>query len=196
MSTLIVTAHPDPGSLTHRAAGRVRELLGPERTRTAHLAQEGFDPRFTHEDLAAYRGLGAPDHGVRAQQRRVDGATELVLVFPVYWWTMPALLKGWIDRVFIAGWAFDLQDGTIVPRLAGLRAHLLPVSGTSAASFQRHGYAGAFAVQVEAGILDYCGVRRGATAFLHDSESTDAELVGRRLETAAAAIAAAVVASD
>ena len=74
MSTLIVTAHPDPGSLTHRAAGRVRELVGPERTRTAHLAQEGFDPRFTSEDLAAYRGLGAPDHGVRAQQRRVHNA--------------------------------------------------------------------------------------------------------------------------
>lgn len=41
MSTLIVTAHPDPGSLTHHAARRLHEVLGDGATETAHLAQEG-----------------------------------------------------------------------------------------------------------------------------------------------------------
>ncbi|MDO9410904.1 NAD(P)H-dependent oxidoreductase [Patulibacter sp.] len=192
MSTLIVTAHADTDSLTHRAAGALRDLVGPGRTRMAHLAQEGFDPRFTTEDLAAYRGRGSTDHGIRAQQRRVDGASDLVLVFPVYWWSMPALLKGWIDRVFVAGWAFGLVDDRIAPRLTDLTAHLLPVSGTSAESFARHGYADAFRTQVEVGILDFCGIRRGRTSFLHDAESTDAAAVAQGLETAVTAIAAAI----
>jgi NAD(P)H dehydrogenase (quinone) len=193
MSTLIVTAHPDPGSLTHRAAERVRELVGAEGTTVAHLAQEGFDPRFTLEDRLAYLGRGRPGADVRAEQERVDGVEHLVLVFPVYWWSMPALLKGWIDRVFVAGWAFGFDaDETIVPQLGRLTGHLLPVSGTTREAFARHGYTDSFSTQIERGVLDYCGVRRGATAFVHESESTDRAAVAREVEAAAAAVASAI----
>lgn len=195
MSSLILTAHPDPGSLTHRAAERVQALLGPGATTVAHLAQEGFDPRFTPEDRAAYLGRGPVAADVVAEQERVDRAEHLVLVFPVYWWSMPALLKGWIDRVLIAGWAFDVgEDERIVPGLGRLTAHLLPVSGTSAASFARHGYAASFSTQVELGVIDFCGMRRGTTAFLHDSESTDEAVVARALDAATTAIADGVAA--
>jgi NAD(P)H dehydrogenase (quinone) len=193
MATLIVTAHPDTGSLTHRAAQRVQELLPAGSTETAHLAQEGFDPRFTDSDRRAYleRRPAGPD--VLAEQARVDRATDLVLVFPVWWWSMPALLKGWIDRVFIGGWAFTLDEADrVVPALGRLTAHLLPVSGTAAESFARHGYAQSFRTQVEHGVLDYCGVQRGATAFLWESESGDETAVARSLEEAATAIATAV----
>jgi NAD(P)H dehydrogenase (quinone) len=194
MDTLVVTAHPDPESLTHHAAGRLRDRLGAERTGMAHLAQEGFDPRFTAEDRRGYLTRDPPAPDVAAEQRRVDEARHLVLVFPVYWWSMPALLKGWIDRVFIAGWAFhyDAEDDRIVPRLGALTGHLLPVSGTSAGSFARHGYTESFTTQIERGILDYCGVRRGATAFVHESESEDRDAVGREVETAVGAVAAAI----
>lgn len=192
MSTLIVTAHPDPDSLTHQAAQRLQEALGGAAT-VAHLAQEGFDPRFTPDDRRTYLGQEHPDPAVVAEQERIDAHTDLVLVFPVYWWSMPGLLKGWIDRVFITGWAFDLgDDDRIAPRLGHLTAHLLPISGTSRASFARHGYAQSFDTQVGHGILDYCGLRRGATAFLHDSESTEPGVVARELETAVAAVVAAV----
>jgi NAD(P)H dehydrogenase (quinone) len=193
VSTLIVTAHPDPGSLTHRAAARVAELLPAGTTETAHLAQEGFDPRFTEADRRAYleRRPAGPD--VVAEQERVDRATDLVLVFPVWWWSMPALLKGWVDRVFIGGWAFGFDDADrVVPALGRLTAHLLPISGTAAESFARHGYAQSFSTQVEHGVLDYCGIRRGATAFLWESESGDEVAVARSLEAAATTIAAAV----
>lgn len=193
MSALVVTAHPDTGSLTHHAARRVQELLGADDTVVAHLAQEGFDPRFTADDRELYRGAGRPDPAVLAEQRRLDGVSDLVLVFPVYWWSLPALLKGWIDRVFIADWAFDIgDDGRVVPRLDHLTAHLVPVSGTSAASFARHGYTDSFRTQVERGVVEYCGMRRDATAFVHDSESTDRGAVAAAVEVAATTVAEAV----
>ena len=193
MSTLIVTAHPDPGSLTHQAAARVAELLPAGTTETAHLAQEGFDPRFTATDRADYLGRTVSDPAVVVEQQRVDRATDLVLVFPVWWWSMPALLKGWVDRVFVGGWAFTFgPDDRIVPALGRLTAHLLPISGTAAESFDRHGYTQAFRTQVEHGVLDYCGIRRGARAFLWESESGDEAAVAARLEAAATTVAAAV----
>ncbi|MDT9594994.1 NAD(P)H-dependent oxidoreductase [Nocardioides zeae] len=200
MRTLIVTAHADPApapgeqprSVTHRTARRIQELLGGA-AEEAHLAQEGFDPRFTAADREAYLtgATAAPD--VIAEQRRLDRADHVVLVFPVYWWSMPALLKGWVDRVFVAGWAFDIgDDDRVVPRLDRLTAHLVPVSGTPAGSFERHGYARSFRTQVEHGVVGYCGMRSGATAFVHDSESADAAVVAAAVDAAATAVADAV----
>ena len=70
--------------------------------------------------------------------------------------------------------------------------HLIPVSGTSRASFARHGYLSAFETQVGHGILDYCGARRGATAFVHDSESGDRDATGAEVERAVAEVIAAI----
>lgn len=191
--TLVVTAHPDTGSLTHHAARRLAELLGPDHVTVAHLAQEGFDPRSTLADRRAYLGEAPPGPDVLAEQRRVDGADHLVLVFPVHWWSLPALLKGWVDRVLVAGWAFDLdEDGSVVPRLQRLTVHLLPLSGTSAASFARHGYTESFRTQVEQGVVGYCGARAGVTAFVHDSESGDRQAVAAAVERAAGAVAAGI----
>ncbi|MGJ9373821.1 NAD(P)H-dependent oxidoreductase [Nesterenkonia sp. CF4.4] len=193
MSTLIITAHPDTESLTHQAATLLQDIVGHEATAVGHLAQEGFDPRFTLNDRHLYLGRGTPDPDVVAEQDRLHHVSDLVLVFPVYWWSMPALLKGWFDRVFIARWAFDFDDtGRLVPKLGRLTVHVLATAGTAAGSFERHGYTQAFAAQVETGIFDFCGMRRGQTAFVHDSESTDTESVTTTMHAAVSRIAAVV----
>jgi NAD(P)H dehydrogenase (quinone) len=193
MRALIVTAHPDPDSLTHHAARRLRALVGEDDAVIADLAAEGFDPRFTAGDRADYRGKTVSDPDVIAEQRRIDEADHLVLVFPVYWWSMPALLKGWIDRVFIGGWAFDFdEDDRITRRLGHLTIHLLPVAGDDEASYERHGYAQSFSTQIEHGIIEYCGAKRGVTAFIRDSEGGDDDRVARDVDAAVAEIAAAI----
>ncbi|SCX45269.1 NAD(P)H dehydrogenase (quinone) [Klenkia marina] len=190
--TLVVTAHPDPASLTHRAAAELLDLLPPGSTEVAHLAQEGFDPRFTLSDHLTYRGLAPTSAAVQAEQRRVDAADHVVLVFPVHWWSFPALLKGWVDRVLIAGWAFDPgTDGRIAPRLQDRTLHLLPLAGATADSWGRRGYDRAFATQVEVGIAGFCGMRTGVTAFVHDSEA-DPGTTARAIREAAAQIAAGI----
>ncbi|RUQ96917.1 NAD(P)H-dependent oxidoreductase [Labedella endophytica] len=193
MSTLIVIAHPDPDSLTHHAAAALGDVLAEGDVSTADLAQEGFDPRFTLDDRAAYAEQRVLDPAIVSEQRRIDAAEHLVLVFPVYWWSMPALLKGWIDRVFVGPWAFEVgADDRIVPKLQNLTVHLLPVSGTARESFARHGYTESLRTQIEHGVVDYCGAQRGVTAFIHESEADDAEAVAGELESAVAAIAAAI----
>jgi NAD(P)H dehydrogenase (quinone) len=194
VKTLIVTAHPDQDSLTAGVARQVRTAVQPGDVELADLALEGFDPRFGTADRDAYRGDGDVPADVRQQQRRLDDVDHLVLVFPVYWWSMPALLKGWIDRVFINGWAFDIDPaGETRRNLGRLTVHLLPVAGDAAGTYERHGYEQALRTQIEHGIVDYCGAKRGATAFVHESEQADADARRGLVDDAVARVARAVV---
>lgn len=182
MKTLIVTAHPDPDSLTQRLAHQLATALQPVTTEMADLATEGFDPRFTPADRHTYRTGADVPADVAVEQRRLDTADHVVLVFPVYWWSMPALLKGWIDRVFVNGWAFDIHPTTGIRRnLSRLTMHLVPIAGDDADVYERHGYQHALRTQIEHGIIDYCGMVRGVTAFLHESERDDPDLRAREV---------------
>jgi len=174
MTVLIVTAHPHSPSLTSSIAEELTEALGSERVERADLMQEGFDPRFTLADRRTYlSGTDAPADVVR-EQRRLDRASDLVLLFPVFWWSMPALMKGWIDRVFVNGWAFSLgAEGGIRRRLGHLTVHLIAVAGDDAGVYERHGYERAMLTQIQHGIVDYCGAQRGAQTFVYDSETGD-----------------------
>ena len=177
MHTLIVVAHPEPASLTHTIASTIAEGIvlsdGQHTVEIADLAQEGFDPRFTAADLTVHRQRAQAPDDVRWEQARIDRAQALVLVYPVYWWSMPALMKGWIDRVFSNGWAFDfnLQGGALIKQLQHLRIHLVGVGGADASTYARHGYEEAMKVQIDHGIFDYCGAQVMTSQLLLDSES-------------------------
>ncbi|MEZ2131234.1 MULTISPECIES: NAD(P)H-dependent oxidoreductase [unclassified Sinorhizobium] len=193
MHTLIVIAHPDPRSLSHSVAAHVAEgvsLSGPDNSfEIADLAAEGFDPRFTAADLAVHRREAPPLADVAVEQARIDRADALVLVYPVYWWSMPGLLKGWIDRVFANGWAYDESPDTrLMKKLRHLRVHLIAIGGANLRTYARHGYFGAMKTQIDHGIFDYCGARVVTSELLLQSEAQDpashldaARAIGRNL---------------
>lgn len=193
MKTVIVTAHPEPDSLTNQIAHRLASALDPSPVEVVDLAAEGFDPRFTVADRRTYLTGEHVTPDVAAEQRRLDEADQLVLVFPVYWWSMPAQLKGWIDRVFVNGWAFSVDPEHGIRRnLDRLTIHLIPVAGDDAGVYERHGYEQALRTQIEHGIIDYCGSRRGATAFVYDSEQEDAAARERVIDEAVSAVQRAI----
>ncbi|MFC6340305.1 flavodoxin family protein [Pseudomonas sp. CCM 7891] len=174
MHALIVVAHHDPRSLTHSLAAHVAAGLAAEghTFETADLADEGFDPRFSAADHAVHRTQATPPADVLAEQARIDRADALVLVYPVYWWSMPGLLKGWVDRVFTNGWAleYDMQTTKLVKKLGRLQVHLLGVGGADEGTFERHGYATAMSTQIDHGIFDYCGAKVVSSQLLLESE--------------------------
>lgn len=174
MHALIVIGHHDPDSLTHAIAEQIAAGLraAGHTSEFADLAREGFDPRFGLADHAVHRLQAAPPADVLAEQARIDRADTLVLVYPVYWWSLPALLKGWVERVFSHGWAFAYTaEGKINKLLKGRTAHLVGVAGADAGTFDRHGYGEAMRVQIEHGIFDYCGAKVLSSTLYTDSES-------------------------
>lgn len=162
MHTLIVTAHPHAQSLTHAVAAAiargVADAGGDHTTERADLAAEGFDPRFSAADFAVHDRITPPPADVLAEQARLDRADALVLVYPVFWWSLPAQLKGWIDRVFSNGWAYDVDDtGRVHKKLQRLKVHLVAIGGADLRTYARHGYFGAMRTQIDHGIFGYCG---------------------------------------
>lgn len=180
MHTLIVSAHPEPASLTHAIAQRIGEALlaaGDDTTVAfADLAGEGFDPRFTREDNALFRQAGPVPADVAAEHARLERADTLVLVYPLYWWSFPALLKGWIDRVFTQGWAYaDGPDGKVEKKLKHLQVHLVGLGGAGQDMIERRGYGAAMKTQIDMGIFDYCGARVLSSTLLLDSDTGGAQ---------------------
>lgn len=195
MTALVVVSHSDPDSLTHHVVRSVTDAIrtAGDAVETADLAAENFDPRFADGDLDLFRGKGNTPADVRAEQDRIDRADHLVLVFPMYWWSMPALLKGWIDRVFVSGWAYDLTaDYGIVKKLDRLTVHLVSLAGDDADSFERHGVYDAFRTQIERGIVEYCGATVGSTTFLHETDTKTPDALAAEVADLASAIAARV----
>lgn len=193
MHTLIVVAHHDASSLTHSLARQVAQGITDADPSHSHeildLAASGFDPRFSMADGAVHRHKSPPPADVLAEQARIERADALVLVYPVYWWSMPALLKGWIDRVFCNGWAFDFSPAaTLVKKLGHLQVHLLGVAGADAGTYERHGYGSAMKTQIDHGIFDYCGAPVISSTRVFESETQPAAAslqtaheLGRRL---------------
>ncbi|GAB5346834.1 NAD(P)H-dependent oxidoreductase [Pseudomonas fluorescens] len=178
MHALLFVAHHDPKSLTHSLAVQVAAGLtaAGHTYEIADLAAEGFDPRYTAADHRVHRTHAEPPADVLAEQARIDRADALVLVFPIYWWSPPGLLKGWVDRVFVNGWAIDYgPDSPGVKKLRHVQVHLLAVGAADASAFERHGYAKAMRTQIDYGIFDYCGAQVVTSKLLLESESGTAQ---------------------
>ncbi|WP_411388742.1 NAD(P)H-dependent oxidoreductase [Pseudomonas sp. MPB23] len=178
MHALIVVAHHDAQSLTHAVAAQVAAGLSSSghTVEMADLAAEGFDPRYTCADHLVHRTHATPPADVLAEQARIDRADALVLVFPIYWWSLPGLLKGWIDRVFVNGWAIEYgPDTPVVKKLRHLPVHLLALGAADDRAFERHGYAKAMRTQIDYGIFDYCGAQVLTSELLLESESGSAQ---------------------
>jgi putative NADPH-quinone reductase len=119
MRVLVLYAHPDPGSYVaalHRATIEGLAAAGHE-VDDCDLYAEGFDPILSREERLRYHDLSCNRAPVEPYIRRLEAAEGLVLVFPVWNFGLPAILKGFFDRVFLPGVSFRLENGRVWPNL-------------------------------------------------------------------------------
>ncbi|SDV46811.1 NAD(P)H-dependent oxidoreductase [Chitinasiproducens palmae] len=185
MNVLIVYAHPEPRSLN----GALRsETVSHLRSRGHHVqvsdlyamnwnavvspadsrAPQGgarFDPSLASRD-AYEAGLQADD--IAAEQEKLRWADVLILQFPLWWFSMPAIMKGWVDRVYAYGFAYGVGEHSDTHwgdrygegTLAGKRAMLLVTTGGWASHYAPRGVNGAIddlLFPIQHGILFYAG---------------------------------------
>ncbi|QBF30686.1 NAD(P)H-dependent oxidoreductase [Thalassococcus sp. S3] len=85
------------------------------------LNAEGFDPVLSEAERRGYHDVGRNRAPVSAYVERLHAAEALVMVFPVWNFGYPAILKGFLDRVFLPGVSFRLEEGRVVPNLTHIR---------------------------------------------------------------------------
>jgi putative NADPH-quinone reductase len=124
MRVLVVHAHPDPESYSRavrEAAVRGLRSAG-HHVDVIDLYEAGFVPAMSEAERRVYESdRPVLDPEVQRSVELVTGAGALVFVYPTWWWGLPAILKGWLDRVLVPGVAFTLGDGPPRPALSNIR---------------------------------------------------------------------------
>lgn len=135
MRTLIVLDHPYEGSFTRALVMAATEGLAAAggEVDLIDLHADGFDPVMHSADLAAWRHGQAVDPQVADYQDRLRAADQLILAFPIWWELMPAMTKGFLDKVLLKGVAYEQPKpgGPMKPALTKLtRVTLITVMAT------------------------------------------------------------------
>ncbi|NKX45491.1 NAD(P)H-dependent oxidoreductase [Roseicyclus persicicus] len=120
---LVLFAHPCPESFSAALHKRVVERLRTSgwEVDDCDLNAEGFSPVLTEAERRGYHEVGPNIAPVAGYVERLRAADALVMVFPVWNFGYPAILKGFLDRVFLPGVSFRLENGRVKPNLTHIR---------------------------------------------------------------------------
>lgn len=155
---LVILGHPNENSFCGALSSsyiKSAEASGNE-VQFIALSKLTFDP-IRHE---GYGGNQPLETDLVAAQAAISWAQHIVLVYPIWWGTMPALMKGFIDRVFLPGFAFKYKQGSVFwdRLLAGRSAHLI-VTMDSPPWYFRWVMRMPGHNQMKRSILGFCGIK-------------------------------------
>jgi NAD(P)H dehydrogenase (quinone) len=141
MDHLIIVAHPLIDSVTIRLARayclELKQLR--HQPRLHDLYRMGFNPVLTAAELEPVRKGRATPSDVAQAQAAVAAADAVTVIYPLWWDTMPAMLKGYIDRVFARGFAYEGSGGETKGLLTGKQCVLITLSGSPMALLRETG---------------------------------------------------------
>jgi len=161
---LIVYAHPNPKSFNHGILETVVETLkGAGIDPVVHdLYAMGFNPCMGPADFT-----GTPPD-VAAEREAVAAAEIIVFISPIWWFSQPAILRGWADRVLGFGFAynFDPVQKKIVPLLGGKRVFIVNTAGNPASAYE-NGPRAAVETCIDKGVFGFCGMDVADHVWLH-----------------------------
>src|SRR5689334_20933900 len=118
MRLLTVFAHPVPESFCAAVHQRFVEaaVAAGHEVRSLDLYDLGFDPVLSREERRAYMEPGRDHATIAPHLELVRWAEGIVFVYPTWWYSLPAMLKGWLDRVLLPHETFELTDRLIPVR--------------------------------------------------------------------------------
>jgi NAD(P)H dehydrogenase (quinone) len=143
---LIIHADPKRDSVTSAARDSMAEYLAMKgwELEVHSLYEEGFNPVASEEEAAFFGPAPeTTDPVIQMYQRLIREANALVLVYPLWWKQPPAILKGWQDRVFTYGFAYEFvrrSPDSIVSLLTGKKVLFINVVASTEEVYNDQGY--------------------------------------------------------
>ncbi|QDY82518.1 NAD(P)H oxidoreductase [Paenibacillus polymyxa] len=172
MKVLSVVSHPRKDSLTFKVAGRFVQGLADagHDYEILDLHGIGFDP--------VLKGVDEPDWSVEKQTfspevemeiKRMKEHDALAFIFPLWWWHLPAMLKGYIDRVLNNGFAYGSN------KLHHQHILWIGLAGVSQEQLKKRNYDEMITHLLNVGIADYCGVSNSKVEFLDETLGSNSD---------------------
>ena len=185
MRHLVIAAHPSIRSFNHAVVeAYTSELIERgHRVECRDLYGAGFNPILSARDLAAVaRGKLAKD--IKVEQAAIRRADVLTFISPLWWSGFPAMLKGYLDRVFCAGFAYVIKGGDYLPGLSGKKGAIITTSGATAEELKSGGTLRALRTIYDEGLMEFSGIEMVRHLYLNGIDPAMSRADGeQRLET-------------
>jgi len=176
MKHLIIYAHPNNGSLNHCL---LQTVVGSLRTQhheivIRDLYQLNFNPILSLEDMKGQR-MGTVADDVKQEQDYILWAEHITFIYPIWWTGMPAIMKGFIDRVFSYGFAYRYDQGIQKGLLTEKQTTIINTHGKSHEEYGAIGMDKALSLTSDKGIYSYCGLEINRHFFFDQADRANAE---------------------
>ena len=122
------------------------------------LYEISFNPLLSSSDLAGFHNNEIPDD-IKMEQEFIKNADTIIFIYPIWWAGSPAIIKGYIDRVFSYGFAYIYKGSKVVGLLTDKRAIIINSNGSPYEFYEKEGYYNAIKKVTDEGIFAFCGFR-------------------------------------
>jgi NAD(P)H dehydrogenase (quinone) len=154
MKTLIVVAHPNPASLNKNGILKtvIEELTAKNHEIVVRdLYEMNFNPILSGTDFAEFQQI---------EQDHISWATNIVLIYPVWWIGRPAIMQGYFDRVLAFNFAFTVDQNGARGLLKNEKGLIINTAGTSEFVYDAwQDSKQLISRPVAEGVLGYCGIQ-------------------------------------
>lgn len=178
MKYLIIYAHPNESSLNNHLLKNLIDSLQKEQQviEIRDLYKIQFNPVLSFADMEGQR-MGKVDAAVKQEQEYISWADHIVFIYPIWWTGMPAIMKGYIDRVFSYGFAYRYDQGVQKGLLTGKMATIINTQGKSKAEYENIGMGKALSLTSDKGVFTYCGLEINQHFFIDRADKISSSVV-------------------
>ena len=137
MKTTIIMCNPSEDSFSKDIMKKVISILEEKQKQyeVIDLYEDKFNPVMTAEDEKLYSIGKSTDKLVETYQKKLKECDEIVFIFPIWWNNVPAMLKGFFDKVFIKEFAFVEENHRPKGLLTNVKSGLLITTSESEAEY-------------------------------------------------------------
>ena len=159
MNQLIIISHPKKQSFSHDISKELKrqfEKLG-HNVKIRDLYQINLDPVLTEEEQDSNK-LGEFRQEIMTEQKYIYWADEITIIYPLWWNAFPAILKGYIDRVFTNGFAFQIGPNGPEGLLKRKKVQLITTAGMNEDSLVASKIYEGLKITQDHGVFEFCGM--------------------------------------
>lgn len=160
MQYLIIYAHPNPASFNHAILETISEELDKKNKnyKVRDLYKIGFNPVLSARELSAIQKGDVPKD-IKKEQNYISKADTLIFISPIWWSAMPAMLKGYIDRVFSLKFAYDITEEGVAGLLQGKKVFIVSTTGASKEDYEKMGAFKMMNMSMDMAIFRFSGMK-------------------------------------
>ncbi len=177
MRVTIIYAHPNPDSFNSAILQTTIKVLKERNVdyRVIDLYKDFKKVVLDGDDFEILQKGENPEDVIKFQND-ILWATKLIFIYPVWWWQFPAILKGFVDRVFSYGFAYSTDENGIVPLLKHEKGLVFMTTGGPREEYEGSVRLDVLKLPITEGVMGFCGVKKCETHIFYSVPTVSDEI--------------------